>query len=277
MAETEQATAEKQQMYAETAQGNAMTAAAGEIKIVEKTKTVADTSITIDEMTHSSEINDVKNITGLLTSEKIMTMSDPVDSTPNDPATDDVDEALGGAEARELDIGFTYDSADDSARVTLVHSYAGTKAATVFLDGTGGGTPPSSTKPGMVDNIDHDGDTDELDATPNISLPLTKASGTFMAVEDGLAGIIATTTTPTDIYYYETSTGKTYVRSNGSVVADNVTTYNYTIVNIRAGAKTTRRHDVLASPLRRLVRSERQGRWEQHRCGSRARLRRQHR
>ena len=58
-----------------------------------------------------------------------------------------------------------------------------------------------------------------------------------MAVEDGLAGIIATTTTPTDIYYYETSTGKTYVRSNGSVVADNVTTYNYTIVNIRAGAK----------------------------------------
>ena len=139
MAETEQATAEKQQMYAETAQGNAMTAAAGEIKIVEKTKTVADTSITIDEMTHSSEINDVKNITGLLTSEKIMTMSDPVDSTPNDPATDDVDEALGGAEARELDIGFTYDSADDSARVTLVHSYAGTKAATVSSTARGGG------------------------------------------------------------------------------------------------------------------------------------------
>ena len=48
-----------QQTYAEMAQASAETAAAGEIKIVDKTKTVGDTSITIDESEHSETINGV--------------------------------------------------------------------------------------------------------------------------------------------------------------------------------------------------------------------------
>ena len=73
MAEAAQTTAEKQQMYAETAQASAMTAAEGEVSIVDKTKTVDGTSITIDEVANMSTINDVTKLTGLLESEKITT------------------------------------------------------------------------------------------------------------------------------------------------------------------------------------------------------------
>ena len=139
--------------------------------------------------------------------------------------------AIPGYEGRPLDIGVTYDSADDSARVTLVNSYAGTKVVTAFIDGTG---TPMGAKPLMVDDIDHDNDPDTMAR----SLPLTKASGTFLQAS-GLtdSGTIATGTTSTAIYYYETSTGKTYVRSSGVDVTANVTRYDYQVVNIRPGAK----------------------------------------
>ena len=114
-------------MYAEIARDNAMTAAAGEISIVDKTKTVDGTSITIDEMEHSSTINGVAKLTGLLKSLNITTTGEAIEGTAEVPATDDPPVALvaaiPGAEMRALDIGFTYDSAEDDARVTLVHSY----------------------------------------------------------------------------------------------------------------------------------------------------------
>ena len=38
------------------------------------------------------------------------------------------------AAGREIKIGFVYDSADDSARVALVHSYIGTTTVGAYFD-----------------------------------------------------------------------------------------------------------------------------------------------
>ena len=121
IAETAQTTAEKRQMYAETAQASAMTAAEGEISIVDKTKTVDGTSITIDEKESMSTINGVTEHTGLLKSEKITipAAAEPVLGT-GDMVGPPMIAAIPGYAGRPLDIGFTYDSEDDDARVTLV-------------------------------------------------------------------------------------------------------------------------------------------------------------
>ena len=243
IAETEQATAEKQQMYAETAQGNAMTAAAGEIGIVEKTKTVDGTSITIDEKEHSETINDVTKITGLLTDENITTMGVEEFGEDMVPANDQVTPpvaivaAIPGAAARDLDIGFTYDSADDSARVTLVHSYAGTKTVTAFMRS---GTSLTGAKAGMVDGIDHDGD-DTADS-PVVSLPLKTAAGSFYRSDNlDFGGRIGAMEEATPLLYYEMADGtKVYVESAGTPEVEGemgVFQHNYEVVNIRAGAK----------------------------------------
>ena len=244
MAEAAQTVAEKQQMYAETAQGNAMTAAAGEISIVEKTKTVDGTSITIDEMENMSTVNGVTKLTGLLKIEKItIPAGEAVDGEARveldpdaDPPVTKVVLAIPGYAGRPLDIGFTYDSADDSARVTLVHSYAGRKTVTAFLRSD---TPRMSTKAGMVDDIDHDGDTGEEGSTPNKSLPLKAATGSFYRSNElTQQGRIATAEKATPLLYYETDAGKVYVESIGKTADEaGVFTYNYFMVNTRTGAK----------------------------------------
>ena len=242
MAEASKMAAGNQQTYAEMAQASAMTAAAGEIKIVDKTKTVGDTSITIDEMEHSSTINGVTKLTGLLedgitTPGIVIPVKGPVtvDENAVPPVLTEV-AAIPGAEMRPLDIGFRYDSADDSARVTLVHSYAGTKTVTAFARND---TARMSDKAGMVDDIDHDEDGE----TPFVSLPLKAAAGSFYRASDIATGMIGDSEKATSLLYYEMDDGtKVYVESRGTSEADanlspGVLTYNYQEVDVRAGAK----------------------------------------
>ena len=240
MAENSKTAAGNQQTYAEMAQASAETAAAGEIKIVDKTKTVGDTSITIDESEHSETINGVTKLTGLLELEGITTLGAEIEGT--DPIQENAEAtppqafvaAIPGATARSLPIGFTYDSADDNARVTLVHSYAGTKKVTAF---DRSGTALMGAKAGMVDEIDHDDDGD----TAVVSLPLKTAVGSFYRSDTLEAGgRIGAMEKATPLLYYETDAGKVYVESTGtSEVEDQegVFQHNYQMVNIRAGAE----------------------------------------
>ena len=231
-----------QQTYAEMAQASAETAAAGEIKIVDKTKTVGDTSITIDESEHSETINGVTKLTGLLEVEGITTLgaeiegTDPIQANAQATPPQAFVAAIPGATARSLPIGFTYDSADDNARVTLVHSYAGTKKVTAF---DRSGTALMGAKAGMVDGIDHDGD--NADVTPVVSLPLKTAAGLFYRSDTLEAGgRIGAMEKATPLLYYETDAGKVYVESTGTSevgVQEGVFQHNYQMVNIRAGAE----------------------------------------
>ena len=240
MAEASKMASGNQHTYAEMAQASAMTAAAGEIKIVDKTKTVGDTSITIDEMTHTSEINGVKKLTGLLDDEKITTPGVAIEVTPAVSEQEVIDDptltaaaAIPGAVVRDVEIGFTYDSAADSARVTLVNSYAGTKTVTAFARSN---TPLTGAKAGMVDTIDHDDD----NSTDAVSLPLKAATGSFYRASNIESGTIGAMEKATPLLYYETAAGKVYVESTGtSEVTDQegVFQYNYQMVAIRSGAE----------------------------------------
>ena len=147
MAETERDNAMAAQTGAEGKRDAAMTASEGEIKIVDKTKSVGTTSITIDETSTDSTLNSVRKITGLLKGDNITSDGAEIDGTPaNTDVTPNV-AAIPGAVARPgLKIGFTYDSADDSARVTLVHSYAGEQTVNAFSDDSG--ETRSGTRPG---------------------------------------------------------------------------------------------------------------------------------
>ena len=241
MAEAAQTTAEKQQMYAETAQGNAMTAAAGEINIVDKTKTVDGTSIMIDEMEHSSTINGVTKLTGLQKAFKITTLGAAITGTPEvtvdlqaDPPRTKAADAIPGALMRTLDIGFAYDSEDDDARVTLVHSYAGTKTVTAFADNS------ETDLMGAPGKIDHDND--RAADSPTAQVVLAEASGTFVVSEGGIADSnnIAAGSKPVTLYYYTNTEGeKEYVRVEGSVTdpATGAVTNTYQHVGIRTGVK----------------------------------------
>ena len=221
VAEASKTAAGKQQMYAETAQASAETAADGEITIVDKTKTVDGTSITIDEKESSSKINGVTELTGLLV-DGVTTPGVLIMVIPEVDEDDAAVPAIPGADARVLDIGVTYDSADDSARVTLVHSYAGKKTVTAFENGDGMRT---GAKAGTVDIGD-------------VPLPLKVASGTFLRSTGTLiSGSIGEDAKPATVYYYEVDDEKTHVISDGIGVDNDVKTYNYQVVNIRTGAK----------------------------------------
>ena len=240
MAENAQTAAEELQMYAETARDNAMTAAAGEISIVDKKKTVDGTSITIDEKEHTSTINGVTNNTGLQKLLKITTPGAAINGTAAVTADENANPpvaaaaAIPGADERPLDIGFTYDSEDDDARVTLVHSYAGTKTVTAFADNN------DSDLTGAPGKINHDGATDTAGDTPEVAL--AEASGTFVDADSGITDSdnIPAASQPVTVYYYTNADGeKEYVRVQGSETSETTgaVTNTYQHVSIRAGAK----------------------------------------
>ena len=135
-AQTAQADAEAAQELAEAAQEAAEAAGVLEVKIVEKTKSVGETSITINELTVTDDVT--KQITGLQTGLKI---TDPGEGSPGVvgvEATADPPVALTVGRprviARPIDIGVTYDSAADDARLTLVTHYLDSQAASAFKD-----------------------------------------------------------------------------------------------------------------------------------------------
>ena len=138
---------------------------------------------------------------------------------------------------RNLDIGFTYDSADDSARVTLVNSYAGTKTVTAFartMDDQLAGA-----KAGMIDEIDHDEDSGTTD---EVSLPLKAATGSYYRASNlDVGGMIGPDEKATALLYYELADGrKVYVESTGTSEVEGATgvfEHTYQLVTIRTGAK----------------------------------------
>ena len=226
-----------QQTYAEMALASAETAAAGEIKIVEKTKTVGDTSITIDEVSYEATINAVTTKTGLLKAPNVIQDTGMTAGLPNDPTTDDANESRPGAALRNIDIGVVYDSDDDTARLALVTAYVGSQTVSVFARSD---QARDGSKAGV---IDHDGD----DNATTAELPLKAATGTHYRAsqvgENDTDGAISATEKPTPLLYYETAEGmKVYVESTGTSEADaqanpGVLTHNYQVVTVEDGVK----------------------------------------
>ena len=138
--------------------GTAATDAMAELKINGSTKSVGDTSITVNRQSRTSA--DGRTITGLLSNMDITQagMRDAMGHSIMAPtsATDStlIPVTSGGNAlvADTVDIGVTYDSADDDARLTLIHSYLGSKKEMLFIRNgdttvTLGGPTPAPTSP----------------------------------------------------------------------------------------------------------------------------------
>ena len=129
-AEAAQAAAEEDQMDAEAAQDEAEADAMVELKIDDKTKSVGGTSIEVDGRRHTS--SNGRTHTGLLDGMDIMQMG-LRDANGHLLVDADGNAVTGVGAAANIDIGFTYDSEDDDARLTLIHSYLGTMKQKQFI------------------------------------------------------------------------------------------------------------------------------------------------
>ena len=99
-----------------------------EVMVDGKMKSVDTTTITINDQTVTDSANG--QVTGLITSRGLMTTGGAVDGEQAiqvnenaDPPVTTATPAVIEVVERMLPIGFTYDSKDDDARVSLVHSY----------------------------------------------------------------------------------------------------------------------------------------------------------
>ena len=116
---------------AETARDGAMAAAMAELKIVEKTKTVGETSITIDGQAHSQTINDKTLVTGLMDMAPVHMDAgedDGMEASAGPPVVN-YKQAVAG---RDVEVGVVYDSSNDEVRLMLITSYAGSKRVKVY-------------------------------------------------------------------------------------------------------------------------------------------------
>ena len=126
------------QTMAESARDDAVADADVELKIDDKTKIVGDTSITVDRKSSTSA--DGRTHTGLLSGMDIMTTG--TRDVNGHVALDEQGEQVANAGTVAMpSIGFTYDSEDDDARLTLVHSYLGEAKEKQFIRAD---TTPSS-------------------------------------------------------------------------------------------------------------------------------------
>ena len=124
---------------ADTSRDDAVLADGKEVKIVDKTKSVGGTSITIDGTASSRTVDDVTHHTGLVNETESKAISTPgMRDAHGRPVRFDTDDdgvlnVLGDRTAKTPSIAFTYDSDDDSTRVTLVHSYLGSAKQMQFV------------------------------------------------------------------------------------------------------------------------------------------------
>ena len=185
-------------MYAMTATekaGEAETAAMAELMIVGKTKSVGDTSITVD--TAKSTVTttvDSSMPTTVETGEvdKITAMSDPVGSVgyvmASAPDAEPVDVGVVGKPsipAQTINIGVKLDSAEDSARLNLVTHFIGTGTVGAYNEVAG------ATELGILQTAhnayNHDPVTDTDGSTPATPAVMVKmASGTFYNAEEAI-------------------------------------------------------------------------------------------
>ena len=229
-------------MAAETKAGEygqmAMDAAVNELKIVDKTKTVGGTSLTIDGTASSQTINDVTVVTGLMEDDnpkhpvlEVTGIAGDADATPSPIAYRQAVAAAPG-----IEIGFLYDSSDDNARLMLVTSYAGTKMVKVYHEG---GDTETGTKAGYITIPDTE--TTEEDVN-NVRL---KSEGIYYPAGDGEGGsgegaldqdeMVAADAKGKEVFSYTdvaNDDNKKYVVATTTVMGDEPTMYNYVNVDV---------------------------------------------
>ena len=133
MAEAARDNAVTAQGLAETHRDAAVMASTTELKIVEKVKTVGDTSIEVDKVAKSSTIGEVTRHTGLLdmdlstsgVRDKYGRLVKPVNAAG--------EAVVVTRTAASTSIGVTYDDADDTARLTLITAYLGSQKQMQFV------------------------------------------------------------------------------------------------------------------------------------------------
>ena len=143
MAETARDNAVTAQGLAETHRNAAVMASTTEVKVVEKTKTVGpvddQTSIKVDGIAKSRTIDKVTRHTGLI---RVATDPNVALTTPGVKdvhgrlvaPVDDTGEAVTVTRmAATPSIGVTYDSDDDTARLTLITAYLGSEKQMQFV------------------------------------------------------------------------------------------------------------------------------------------------
>ena len=235
-------------MYAMTAAekaDEAETAALAELMIIDKDKNVGGTSVNADDGAKTVTTNDQTVETGLIKGEN--PKAEMVGAVAGQ-AFDAMAAAVGAdvpyrqmVAARTFDIGRTLDTADDTARLMLVHSYAGSKTVKVFSLGTA--DPNTGTKAGFVSVNDGDDDTTDVN---NVAL---KSEGTYYragADTDAdltAADVVASDAKAVEVFSYvdpntsNNATGdKTYVVWQEETTNSTGTTTTYTRVDVLAAA-----------------------------------------
>ena len=246
MAESAQAMAEGHETMAVTKGDAAEQAAMMELMIVEKTKTVGDTSIEINGMSHSQTIDDKTVVTGLMEDMNPMHTTAMVTGVPAADGPPVVAHVQATAE-RMTEIGYVYDSSDDMARLMLITSYAGTKMAKVYAAASGADV--TSTTAGM---IQIDGQNTADDDTDDVFSDLKPEGMYYLAGEDdandGLseADVVADDAKAKRVYSYRSDDGSdgdldtdddviVYVVHKSTLVEGETTTNTYQVVDIKLG------------------------------------------
>ena len=204
LAEQAQADAEVAKQDAEDARDEAQARAMAELKINDKTKSVGDKSITVtaEQIMHTQ--GTVTRTYGLLDGMNI----DADDPLVPGVAAVTADEQAGIAakaakpsvSAAMIDIGMTFDSVDDDARLTLVTKYLGTTAVNVFS--VEGGNATGATAGTVTEEREVDG------ANIDVTVNLQAAAGTYLEttgsgpVDQGHT--VDRTTKSAMLYYYNT-------------------------------------------------------------------------
>ena len=215
----------KAQGLAEGQRDLALAAVDTELFVDGKTKTVGNISITIDDVEKSSTISGQTTVTGLM---PLMGLSTPGARDANgrpvmfDQNVDGTATLVANRTATSNDIGFTYDSEKDDARVTLVHSYLGSQKEQQFLrngdedpfDGLHGAgdldAPTNGDSIPVVEGkitVDHDNDGG---TTPMVTVAPKSAGGHFVAADDPKKASV-------DLYYVETGVEETDDTKNDGI------------------------------------------------------------
>ena len=240
-------------MYAMTATekaGEAETAAMAELMIIDKDKNVGGTSVNADAGSSVITTDGETVTTGRIETMDPMTTGAGVpEGVPFDamaaPAADTAYKQQ--VAARELTIGRTIDTSDDTARLMLVTHYAGTKMVSVYRLGTG---MPTGTKAGYLSIGDDEDDVN------NVAL---KSEGTYYRAGEGedtgdltAAVVVASDAEAVEVFSYVNPNDdeKTYVvlTNEDKVVATGVTKYTYASVDVTAVASDAIT-DGIADPL----------------------------
>ena len=227
-------------------------AAAKEVHIDGETKSVGTTSITIDgENITKTGTDSIAREYGFLG--KVQDASLETDGAPavaaaptNDPPVK-ASPTRPGIGARTIDLGVTYDSHEDNARLTLMTHYIGSNTVSAFQNSTVAAFAGTATQSSAEFDHDNDGDTD-----PQI-VDIRLASGTFMSagdvtVADFMDGSIDADSKAVPLYYYlraatddpttlNVDDTKQFLRRGSSDTDRNtgITTYMYQPVHVVSG------------------------------------------